>query len=829
MLRLLYFVVGLLPATVFCENATQPSEYTIGMKTLVLFDESQDQRVPRLLLDGYGTLYDIKKSIPDLTMPDYYAIVVSNPMLSESELTTLRNYAEKYRVRIAFLNSDLQLAGICTNSERHTFKHVVFDANEADLGLADVMNPNGYWNVSYPAQQAVTVDDYDHEKVTPFMRYTDNAHRESEGPVAAFIYTFPSGRQEMHFAFSATANELCNGCEGILKDQPNFVQTGDYTFLSLALGHVWFQWITRSIYFGERRIVAHVQVDDWFVNSDTYGEPNKVFRLNGTDVEHTVKFVQSLPEKLKLPSGSYIKYEPAFNGVGHTGLQLEETGYGIGLNEATNKHIGAFNWVSHTWSHQQLDWLNKNQCDGRKDVCHTGPERIRAEIKANRMIALGKYVNATQLCPKGLSKEVATPPGQMFYQKLDLYKKCFSFSGLVTPEISGLYPKNYNISKWNKLNGKPNPGNFKLMQTLWRMGIRSVVGDNSRPELVSNVSFHHAVITTVEEYGVAGIVIIPRIAINIAYNAHNEEQFLNWYNGVGASERYRQRTTRDMAKISATMTIKNDRPIVISVTSARECVAFLSFGNKVTYTPKMEEKNQFDVYGNDTTYHINLKGNGQPTHMLLTTQSNKMVSVVAPMVPTDRKSVSLSGEFSQPYDTRVTGAYVWDRPYVPSFLDFCFKNFDVAVWSSAKLKNVEKMVKYIFQDHESQLKFLWGQDLCTDTGRVHPNNKHKPIFNKDLSKIWRKAEYQGIYDQTNTLLIDDDRYKAELTPKNAIHPEAWDPSKEDDNDLGPDGKLTRLLTELLAEDDIQKFVAKAGMEGEVIATFQWGEYGDVKQ
>lgn len=63
------------------------------------------------------------------------------------------------------------------------------------------------------------------------------------------------------------------------------------------------------------------------------------------------------------------------------------------------------------------------------------------------------------------------------------------------------------------------------------------------------------------------------------------------------------------------------------------------------------------------------------------------------------------------------------------------------------------------------------QDLshCTTTGFRTLENKHKTLVFKDLRRIWEKDDpslpwEKGIYNESNTLLLDDSPYKALLNP-----------------------------------------------------------------
>lgn len=57
------------------------------------------------------------------------------------------------------------------------------------------------------------------------------------------------------------------------------------------------------------------------------------------------------------------------------------------------------------------------------------------------------------------------------------------------------------------------------------------------------------------------------------------------------------------------------------------------------------------------------------------------------------------------------------------------------------------------------------QEHCTDSGFMSLEKKEKPIFLKELDKLWKE---KGQYHASNTLLIDDEPCKALLNPVNLI-------------------------------------------------------------
>lgn len=154
------------------------------------------------------------------------------------------------------------------------------------------------------------------------------------------------------------------------------------------------------------------------------------------------------------------------------------------------------------------------------------------------------------------------------------------------------------------------------------------------------------------------------------------------------------------------------------------------------------------------------------------------------------------------HHVRLGNFFVYERPGCEEFLDFCFKHFVVGVWSSAREHNVSLLVNYIFKDLKPA--FSWHQRHCTTTAVMHPDNKKKPIFLKELSKIWAEVD-PGRFDQSNTLLVDDSPYKAlKNPPHTAIFPRTYNGDEVDDNFL----TILRIYLEGLRDaTDVQEYVS----------------------
>ena len=135
----------------------------------------------------------------------------------------------------------------------------------------------------------------------------------------------------------------------------------------------------------------------------------------------------------------------------------------------------------------------------------------------------------------------------------------------------------------------------------------------------------------------------------------------------------------------------------------------------------------------------------------------------------------------------IAGTPVVAREDLKPMLSYLDANFTLAVWTSAKLATARGLIQMLFdQDIARRLLFVWGQDKCDatrpaevesvdgndgerDTASDEPNSSDKfdIIFEKSLGKVWGRF---GLWDASNTLLIDDSPEKARKWIENTLHP-----------------------------------------------------------
>uniref|UniRef100_A0A803MQP3 Mitochondrial import inner membrane translocase subunit TIM50 n=1 Tax=Chenopodium quinoa TaxID=63459 RepID=A0A803MQP3_CHEQI len=140
-----------------------------------------------------------------------------------------------------------------------------------------------------------------------------------------------------------------------------------------------------------------------------------------------------------------------------------------------------------------------------------------------------------------------------------------------------------------------------------------------------------------------------------------------------------------------------------------------------------------------------------------------------------------------PENRRPDGVYnngnklVYKRSFLYEFMKFCLERFE-------------------------------DQKQSTDTGFKALENKRKPLFLKELSKLHShlaNSSRGARFSESNTLLIDDDPVKSLCNlGHTGIFPDTYDPSDSHDNALDPKEELGKYLEGLAnaEEDDVPTYV-----------------------
>ncbi|KAL7316772.1 hypothetical protein PS15m_003220 [Mucor circinelloides] len=107
-----------------------------------------------------------------------------------------------------------------------------------------------------------------------------------------------------------------------------------------------------------------------------------------------------------------------------------------------------------------------------------------------------------------------------------------------------------------------------------------------------------------------------------------------------------------------------------------------------------------------------------------------------------------------------SGKDYYVRPHYQRFQDYIFKHFDVMVWSSARLPNVNRMCNIFTKP----LKLVWCRSQLELTQQEFNSNTDTV---KDLNIVWK--HFSNEYNARNTIVLDDTPTKLAYQPYNLIH------------------------------------------------------------
>jgi hypothetical protein len=141
---------------------------------------------------------------------------------------------------------------------------------------------------------------------------------------------------------------------------------------------------------------------------------------------------------------------------------------------------------------------------------------------------------------------------------------------------------------------------------------------------------------------------------------------------------------------------------------------------------------------------------------------------------------------------RIGAHLVWKRPFTDSFLDYCFKHFNVVVWTTVTAKNGQALVDFVFGKRVDALCGIFYQEYC-DLAPAPPGaDNTKPLFQKNLSIIWKENPQ---FSAENTLILDDSPEKlANNPPQCCFNPRSWKRTMVDDDELSNLGRVRTFLT-----------------------------------
>lgn len=158
------------------------------------------------------------------------------------------------------------------------------------------------------------------------------------------------------------------------------------------------------------------------------------------------------------------------------------------------------------------------------------------------------------------------------------------------------------------------------------------------------------------------------------------------------------------------------------------------------------------------------------------------------------------------------------RPSLQKFLEYCFRNHTVLIWSSAQPHNVTGICARLFTPAQRQLLLgEWGRDTLDLTATQY--SQRVQVY-KRLSRIWDNPTLQLAHPdfangkrwgQHNTILIDDSARKAAAQPNNHVEVPEFLKAREKEGD-GKEvlAQVAGWLEEARGWNDVSAFVGSRG-------------------
>jgi hypothetical protein len=299
---------------------------------------------------------------------------------------------------------------------------------------------------------------------------------------AAVINNF-SGRQQMVFFISwATA----------WSPTSNFLQ------------HAYITYLTRGVYTGYRRVNFVTQVDDMFLETELYTDPNTTYRVNTNDMKTIAAWVPTIQAKMNTGSIYYPE-------IGHNGNGNVDDAAAINWDTCAPGPI-FYDWPGDTALEFQKPlgtgtnkWPTTPTTYQISTTCiRLDPLEVWFATVANRDKFFHISHTHTHLALNNATysdalKEIQFNQAWFRQTTIGGNTRTFSPAGLIPPAITGLH-------------------NGDVLRAWKDAGLTHAVGDNSRPVLRNTANQMWPYTTTVADNGFAGYTVIPRWATRIYYN-----------------------------------------------------------------------------------------------------------------------------------------------------------------------------------------------------------------------------------------------------------------------------------------------------------------------
>ena len=122
--------------------------------------------------------------------------------------------------------------------------------------------------------------------------------------------------------------------------------------------------------------------------------------------------------------------------------------------------------------------------------------------------------------------------------------------------------------------------------------------------------------------------------------------------------------------------------------------------------------------------------------------------------------------------------YIFLRPFVNEFLNYCLTNYNVAIWTASSSIYANKIVDLLFGKHRNKLKFIYTRDHTLKINKQL--GMYAPITTEYIKQLKKVQQFRFSLDKT--LVIDDNPESYSQNVNNAIHVQGWY-GESDDKEL----------------------------------------------
>jgi len=481
--------------------------YEMKMNTLYLTAADKNSYV-NSMLESYGMNFDtvnlptgnLKLEIGKTAL--YNAIVVENAtkdMLAQIK-KPIEDYQKKYKVRVTYLNCEPDDTIFKSSIQTVAMRNVTLTEQGYDLAKKYQMNGK-----DIPFEVGTCVYDISIQQCIPYNHYEVTFQDQSITPLLKYVQV------------DAYAGALVK--KNDLETMHFWIPYIDST-IAFFSSHLWISWSNYGMIDGYRRLYFQIQIDDYFTDncfnsSDCSMENLDIaphYRTSVEDMENLAEWQKDISSS-RMPKGSDIRSELAINGIhilieaDHKQFDLIEDWtdypqYGYDYKKPLGDDIGSkrwgaptrvvdtnwddkvlqekdalykyfkdpknqdnFFWLTHTFSHQKLDFASYHDAD----------MEMKVNIKMSSQPYLGMYE-----------------------------RPCYSQHSIVTPEISGLH-------------------NGDALRALTENKVYYAVGDTSRTDL-SPANFYLPFVSNMTSSNFDGFYAIPRQPPQVYWDCSTIEQ-----------------------------------------------------------------------------------------------------------------------------------------------------------------------------------------------------------------------------------------------------------------------------------------------------------------